>query len=219
MTTNGTPPSSAEEGWSGPVAGLARLVDGLRRDVEPLTPLPQRVEELAEVLARLSETVASLATRRTADPAPSWLLAPESPDDTTTLVEQLAGWMQAIYLRYPDGAASLPDCWLWHPDLIEELVWLMHAWSAAYQGPVACVALAGDWHDRQRPGVVRRIRQSVGSCSRDRHRDLPGRPPLHSGRPDLPGLDQLGEIAAWWATGRDSTPPDPARLVSEGRWT
>ncbi|AEA22314.1 hypothetical protein Psed_0032 [Pseudonocardia dioxanivorans CB1190] len=219
MTSNNTPPSANEDGWVGPLAGLARLVDGLRRDIDPLTPLPQRVEELAEVLARLSETVASIANRRNAGPAPSWLLAPESAEDTATLLDELSGWMAAIYLRYPDGVATLPDCWLWHPDVIEELVWLMHAWSAAYQGPAASVALAGDWHDRQRPGVVRRIRQAVGSCSRERHRDRPGRPPLHTGRPALAGAEQLREIAAWWAIGRDATPPEPAQLDSEGAWT
>ncbi|GAA4536641.1 hypothetical protein [Pseudonocardia xishanensis] len=209
-----TPPASPaagdQDGWSGPVAGLARLVDGLRRDVDPLTGLPGRVEELAEVLARLSETVASLATRRNAGPAPSWLLAPDSPEDTAAILDDLAAWMGAIYLRYPDGAAVLPDCWAWHPDVVEELVWLMHAWSAAYQGPAASVALAGDWHDRQRPGVVRRIRQNVGSCSVERHQTRAGRPPLTTTVPTVPALGQLGELAAWWATARDSTPPEPA---------
>ncbi|GAY10915.1 hypothetical protein [Pseudonocardia sp. N23] len=220
MTTNNPPPANpVESDWAGPVAGLARLVDGLRRDVDPLAALPRRVEELAEVLARLSETVAAIATRRNTGPAPTWLLAPENPQDTATLLDELSAWMPAIYLRYPDAAAVLPDCWLWHPDVVEELIWLMYAWSGAYQGPAPSVALVGDWHDRQRPGVVRRIRQTVGSCSRERHRDRPGRPPLHAGRPDLPGSDQLHEIAAWWATGRDTTPPEPAPLAAEGAWT
>ena len=222
MSAN-TPPANPgagdEGGWSGPVAGLARLVDGLRRDVDPLTGLPGRVDELAEVMVRLSETVASVATRRNASPAPTWLLAPETPDDTANLLDDLTAWLGAIYLRYPDGLAALPDCWLWHPDVVEELVWLMHAWSAAYQGPAASVALAGDWHDRQRPGVVRRIRANHGSCSIERHRDGPGRPPITTGRPDIPGRDQISEIAAWWATARDYAPPEPAELVSEGAWT
>ena len=58
-----------------------------------------------------------------------------------------------MFLRYPDGVAVLPECWLWHPDVVEELLWLMHAWRAAYEGRGASVQLAGDWHDRQRPGV------------------------------------------------------------------
>ncbi|GAY12613.1 hypothetical protein [Pseudonocardia sp. N23] len=209
-------PGAGEDGWSGPVAGLARLVDSLRRDIDPLTTLPGRVDELAEVLARLSETVASIATRRNAGPAPTWLLAPANPDDTTNLLDDLTAWLGAIYLRYPDGAAALPDCWLWHPDLVEELVWLMHAWSAAYQGPAASVALAGDWHDRQRPGVVRRIRQNVGSCSVERHQTRGGRPPLTATAPAVPALEQLAEIAAWWATARDSAPPEPTDPSANG---
>ncbi|GAY11648.1 hypothetical protein [Pseudonocardia sp. N23] len=212
MSPNTPPanPAAGEDGWSGPVAGLARLVDGLRRDIDPLTGLPGRVEELAEVLARLSETVASIATRRNAGPAPSWLLAPANPEDTTSILEDLAAWMGAIYLRYPDGAAVLSDCWAWHPDVVEELVWLMHAWSAAYQGPAASVALAGDWHDRQRPGVVRRIRQNVGSCSIERHQTRAGRAPLTATAPTVPAAGQLAQLAAWWATARDSAPPEPA---------
>jgi len=143
-------------------------------------------------------------------PAPTWPLAPETPDDTANLLDDLTAWLGAIYLRYPDGLAALPDCWLWHPDVVEELVWLMHAWSAAYQGPAASVALAGDWHDRQRPGVVRRIRQNVGSCSVERHQARGGRPPLTATAPAVPALGQLAEIAAWWATARDSAPPEPA---------
>ncbi|RTL61292.1 MAG: hypothetical protein EKK42_35545 [Pseudonocardiaceae bacterium] len=210
------PGASDEGGWSGPIAGLARLVDGLRRDIDPLTGLPGRVDELAEVLARLSETVASVASRRSAGPAPSWLLAPTNPDDTTSLLDDLAAWLAAIFLRYPDGAAVLPDCWLWHPDVVEELVWLMHAWSAAYQGPAASVALAGDWHDRQRPGVVRRVRQNVGSCSVERHQTRSGRPPLTATVPAVPALGQLAEIAAWWATARDSAPPEPTHPSANG---
>ncbi|GEL26516.1 hypothetical protein PSU4_54700 [Pseudonocardia sulfidoxydans NBRC 16205] len=218
MSSNTPPanPAAGEDNWSGPVAGLARLVDGLRRDVDPLTGLPARVEELAEVLARLSETVASLATRRNAGPAPSWLLAPDAPADTAAILDDLAAWMGAIYMRYPDAAAVLPDCWLWHPDVVEELVWLMHAWSAAYQGPAASVALAGDWHDRQRPGVARRIRQNVGSCSVERHQTRAGRPPLTAIAPAVPAVGQLGEIAAWWATARDSTPPEPTDHSANG---
>ena len=93
------------------------------------------------------------------------------------LVEQVLGelcaWLHAIFLRYPDGAVALPVCWLYHPDVIEELLWLMHAWCAAYQGKGASVQLAGDWHDRQRPGVVRRIKSGAGSCSIERHQTRP----------------------------------------------
>ncbi|RTL61602.1 MAG: hypothetical protein EKK42_34515 [Pseudonocardiaceae bacterium] len=203
-----TPPP-AEEGWTGPVAGLARLVDGLRRDLDPLTGLPGRVEELASLVAGLAEAAAASTTRKQASPAPSWLLAPDDPRKTADLLDGLAGWMGAVYLRYPDAGAGLPECWCWHPDVVEELLWLMHAWSAAYQGPAASVALAGDWHDRQRPGVVRRIRAAAGSCSRENHQTRPGRPPLPTGAPSAPDAHELGVVAGWWATDRDHPAPEP----------
>ncbi|WP_211170764.1 hypothetical protein, partial [Pseudonocardia bannensis] len=207
--TVSTPRPAAEEGWTGPVAGLARLVDGLRRDLDPLTGLPERVEEVASLVAGLAEALAASTARRQAGPAPSWLLAPTDPCKVGDLLDALAGWMSAVYLRYPEAAACLPDCWSWHPDVVEELLWLMYAWSAAYQGPAASVGLAGDWHDRQRPGVVRRIRQSAGSCSRENHQTRPNRPPLPTGGAPVPGAHELDVVARWWAIGRDDPAPEP----------
>jgi hypothetical protein len=33
--------------------------------------------------------------------------------------------LHTIFLRYPDGAGALPECWLYHPDVVEELTWLL----------------------------------------------------------------------------------------------
>jgi hypothetical protein len=60
------------------VAGLAREVEGLRRTVERLTALPGRVEDLAELVARLTETVA-VAGGRPAAPRPGWTCRPTAP--------------------------------------------------------------------------------------------------------------------------------------------
>ena len=51
----------------------------------------------------------------------------------------LAGWVAGIYLRYLDAAQSLPECWLWHPEVVEELLWLHTAWLHAYR-PAATLA-------------------------------------------------------------------------------
>ena len=102
-------------------------------------------------------------------------------------------------------------------------MWLMHAWLAAYQGPAAAVGLVADWHDRYRPGVVRRIRTVAGSCSFERHQTRPGwAPPL--GAVAVPGGDTVGVIAGWWAVRRDQPAPEPvARATGPGdgqaRWS
>ncbi|WP_246633574.1 DUF2637 domain-containing protein [Pseudonocardia nigra] len=169
------------------VAGLAREVDGLRRTVESLTGMPGRVDELARLVTQLADTVAAVSARPGPTPAPSWLLLPDDEDVVARVLGELCAWLHAFYLRYSDAAASLPECWLWHPEVVEELLWLRHAWCAAYQGKSASVALAGDWHDRQRPGVVRRIKQYAGSCSPERHQARPEWDQTPTGAAPVPG--------------------------------
>ena len=116
---------------------------------------------LAELVRQLADAV-NATTAAAAGGVASWLDLPTEVDTAHAVLGELLTWMQVVYLRYPDAAAGLPDCWLWHPDVIEELLWLMQAWLAAYRDDKAAVSLAGDWHDRYRPGVVRRITTSAG---------------------------------------------------------
>ena len=199
------------------LAGLAREIDQLRRTVEPLLGLPDRVDDLTRLATDLTNAVAALTARRAAPPCPSWLLLPTDPDLAARVLDELVGWLAVVYLRYPDGADHLPECWAWHPDVVEELLWLMHAWATAYQGPQAGVSLVGDWHDRQRPGVVRRIRQSAGSCSVENHQTRAGWTRRPSAAPTVPGTDSIGSLAQWWATRRDQDAPEPPpRLTPVG---
>jgi hypothetical protein len=191
------------------LAGVAREVDGLRRAVDPLRDIGGRVEDLARLVGQLTDAVTALSKRPGATPAPSWLLLPTDPAAVEQVLGEVCVWLHAVFLRYPDGAAALPPCWLWHPDVVEELVWLMHAWCVAYQGKAASVALAGDWHDRQRPGVVRRIRQNAGSCSIERHQTRPEWEQHPAGATPVPGLDAVASIAGWWAARRDDPAPEP----------
>ncbi|MFP5023514.1 hypothetical protein [Pseudonocardia phyllosphaerae] len=191
------------------LAAMAREVDLLRGRLAGVEPLVGRVDELSRVVSQMADTLATLAARRRRGVAPSWLSAAADTGVTGPLLDELCAWLGTVFLRYPDGASVLPGCWLWHPDVVEELLWLMHAWCAAYQGPDASVGLAGDWHDRQRPGVVARVRRSAGSCSLEAHQNRagwsapPGAPPLVLGHAQVP------LIAAWWADRRDQPPPEP----------
>lgn len=192
------------------LAGVAREVDGLRRAVDPLRDIGGRVEDLARLVGQLTDAVTALSKRPGATPAPSWLLLPTDPAAVEQVLGEVCAWLHTVFLRYPDGVAALPPCWLYHPDVVEELLWLMHAWSSAYQGKAASVALAGDWHDRLRPGVVRRIRQNAGSCSVERHQTRPEWEQHPTGATAVPGLDAVASIAGWWAAHRDEPAPEPA---------
>jgi hypothetical protein len=215
MTTpNGHTPAPDATGEDCPTAvslsGLARTVEGLERRLDQLAPVSKRVDELGAMLTRLAHHVtAAKADGGPSMVAPSWLDLGTQPGagDTTAdaeaILAMLAGWVGGIFLRYSD--ARLPDCWLWHPDVVEELLWLHAAWIAAYD-PDAPVSAVGDWHDRQRLGVVARIKTYAGLCSLEAHQ--PGQD-RHQPAPAAPTADAAPVIAAWWANDRNQAAPAP----------
>jgi hypothetical protein len=206
-TTNGSPNGRAYVyADAEAVAGLAREIEALRQSIDKLRGLPSRVDELAQLVAQLAEATAA-STAAAAGGVASWLDLPTEVDAAYAVLGELLAWMQVVYLRYPDAAAGLPDCWLWHPDVVEELLWLMHAWLAAYRDDNAPVSLAGDWHDRYRPGVARRITSTAGRCSLENHQPRDGQP--LPGGPVVPVAGAAEQIATWWATTRTGPAPEP----------
>jgi len=215
VNVNGHPPGQGCEcSAAASVAGLAREVEQLRRTVDEHDALRERLDNLAGLVARLAETIATApGTNQAAAAAPSWLDHPAEPGRPVEaseaaraaedLLSTLSGWVGGIYLHYTD-ARSLPVCWMWHPDIVEELLWLHLAWLAAHS-PDAASSAVGDWHDRQRPGVVRRVNGYASACSLGAHRPGGDR---HT--PILPTVtDASAVIAAWWATNRDQPAPEP----------
>jgi hypothetical protein len=205
-SANGSPNGSAHVyPDAGAVAGLAREIEALRESIDTLRGLPSRVDEVAGLVAQLADAVNAFPTA--AGGVASWLDLPAEVDAVYSVLGELLAWMQVVYLRYPDAAAGLPDCWLWHPDVVEELLWLMQAWLAAYRDDKAAVSLAGDWHDRYRPGVVHRITSTAGRCSLENHQPREGQ--SLPGAPVVPVAGAVELIATWWASARTDPPPEP----------
>lgn len=180
-------------------------VVALAREVERAT---RRVGELDTLVRQLGEDVTRLLDAETVDddrpPLPSWLAVVDSTRARAMLAD-LADWLTRVYLRHPD--AALPACWAWHPSAVEELLWLRRAHAAAYEGRGASWRDVGDFHDRLRPGVVRRLHEAIGSCELALHTsggdaDLPA--------PTVPLADALGWIAELWTT--DRTSPEPTNI-------
>jgi hypothetical protein len=181
-------------------------------DPEALTALGRTVERAVRRLGAVEATVTELAAgvaelveQQDQDDEESrvrsWLAA-DDPGQAREDLEELTGWLGAVYLRYP--GAVLPTCWLWHPAVVEELWWLRQAHRDAYEGPFASWARVGDWHERARPGVVRRVAEAAGDCELSVHAADPGRVPV------VPLADAAAMIAGWWAaTDRPDTPPAP----------
>ena len=188
-----------------PPAESDSRVEGLARVVERFT---RRVKDLDGLLGELAEDVASLAARA-ADVSPadgdqvaplSWLLV-EDPDVAVSAMQDLVEWLGRVFLRY--GDSELPACWLWHPGVVEELMWLRRAHSAAFSGKGPTEQRVGDWHDRQRPGVVRRLKDEFGKCHLGLH--VAGKAQVSREVP-FAGIAELH--AEQWAMSK--TPPQPS---------
>lgn len=186
-----------------------RLVS-LSRDVERTG---RRVDELDGLVRRLGVDVSAIAHHlSTGSPGSgedresgvrAWLLI-EDRERAEADIDDLILWLDRVYLAYP--GATLPTCWLWHSWIVEELWWLRQAHADAYSPVVGSWQRAGDWHDRLRPNVVRRIRQSVVACEVSEHR--PGRGQAHPAA-RAPMTVAADAIAAWAAAGRPDPAPEP----------
>jgi hypothetical protein len=183
------------------VAGLAREVEAIRRALDD-TATAAELGRLAKVVTDLTSMVGPPANPDDASVL-SWLAAPAEQAKTVAMLDDLVGWLGTIYLRYADGVRSLPECWMWHPDIVEELLWLHQAWRDAY-GEAGTIRAAADWHDRLRPGVVRRIGDYARACSLENH--LPDRA---ASAPTVPVVEAAEAIALWWADARHERPPAP----------
>ncbi|MGH3628595.1 MAG: hypothetical protein ACRDRL_14320 [Sciscionella sp.] len=182
---------------------------GLGRDVERTG---QRVDRIETLLRLLSEQVGEhdgllKPDAAEAPPVRSWLQIKDAAQAREDLVD-LTAWLAEVYLRYPD--AALASCWLWHPTVVEELWWLRQAHYDAYEGPLATYSRAGDWHDRLRPGVARRVRAALSSCELALHQQ----PPLVPAVPLVGAVDRVVEL---WATTRGTPLPTEEELAEAER--
>jgi hypothetical protein len=80
----------------------------------------------------------------------------------------------------------------------------MYAWLAAYRDEDATVA--GDWHDRYRPGVVKRIRAVAGTCPLENYQSSS---PRFATAAPVPLIAAMAPISEWWARDRRDVPPVP----------
>ena len=187
-----------------PGGGTEERLTALARDCERNNRrLRDHETMLTDLTSAYADLAAQLEDNPERQPPQSWLRegGPAGAADTLT---DLVGWLARVYLQYP--GAALPSCWLWHPWVVEELLWLRHAHHAAYTGPAASIAKAADWHDRHRPGVLRRIAHGAGNCELLLHTEGGDatRP-----TPTPPLASAVDDIAAWAAARPGTAPPVP----------
>lgn len=191
------------------VVALGRAV---QRALRRLDTVDKNVLQLAADVTALG--VQLTGARPEAAPLWSWF----GVDDPVRATEDLAAlveWVDAVYLRF--SGVQLPSCWLWHPDAIEELRWLRGAHADAYDPEHGSWLRVGDWHDRQRPGVVRRLHADLGACALDRHADTgPRGREVHDPEPAPLGAHH-GAVARTWVATRTAGPDPDAALLAEAK--
>lgn len=187
----------------------------------------KRVETVDRNLLQLAADVAALSSRLAPDdaapgdedgpsPVRSFLLASDV-EQTVMDLADLVDWMARVYVRFT--RAQLSSCWLWHPEVVEELWWLRGAHADAFDPQNGSWMRVGDWHDRQRPGVERRVNALVGKCSLSRHVDRNGRP-ADVTEPAPPALaGHHAAVAAHWVATRTAGPAPTEAVLAEAEQT
>ena len=193
-----------------PTKQAAALAGELDRQGRRVTALENRAGDIEGAVASLACDVATLASYVAPDgdkALRSWLLA-KDPKLASEDLTALAGWLDAVWLRYPD--AILPSCWAWHPALVEELHVLRLAHVDAFDPKRGTVAKAADWHDRLRPHTASRIADAYRRCGLHKHTPNGS---AHLAAPATPLTGHLRAISQQWATAKTSPTPTPDQLT------
>lgn len=201
------PEPADDAGLTATVQALSRMVDRTARRIDHLDG---RISALAEIVTDLAlkispapdqpgDLTASTDGEMVAGPGVrSWLLA-DDPDQAGADLHDLTRWVWQVYSWYPD--TWLSSCWLWHPEVIEELWWLRVAHADAYDPRGGSSLRVADWHERHRPGVARRVGTVLRSCELNRHIPFNNRP-VEVTPPGPPALARhAGAVAAVWTAG------------------
>ena len=195
-------------------------VVALGRDVQRAA---HRIDRMDQSLAALAADMAALhhAPGAQASPAPgdgptpvrSWLAA-DDPDQAVKDLGELIAWVDRFYVRF--SRAQLSSCWMWHPDVVEELWCLRGAHVEAFHPETGSWMRVGDWLDRQRPGVERRLNPLMAKCALSRHVERNGRPADVTEPPSAPLAAHHAVVAAWWARTCTAGPDPTPEQLAEG---
>lgn len=206
--------SPAPGGEDPTIVALGRAV---QRALNRIDTVDKNVLQLAADVAALGGRLAPTDEPTEAQPAVrSWLLMTDAERAAADLAD-LAEWMGRVYVRYT--RAQLSSCWLWHPEVIEELWWLRCAHADAYHPEDGSWLRVGDWHDRQRTGVERRVNVLLAGCSLSRHVDRNGRPAEVTEPTPPPLAGHHADVAAHWVATRTAGPTPSADVVTEAEQT
>jgi len=117
-------------------ADMLAELGGLRTQVAELARHSDQTSALAQQVAELATTLDELANEDDEgkkNPKPLDL-AHIAPGDRTTVITNLAGWVNTVvFTGWPWTQDQIRACWPHHPDLINDMLLLKTTYEAAYQ--------------------------------------------------------------------------------------
>jgi len=173
-------------------ARLANVPDDLRALRDHLAGIPSDIEAR---LDRLAGQIAAIALGDSAESGPpvSWFDVTDA-DVAERMLTELADWVKRVVRRYPESR-QLGNCWMHHPELVEQLIVLRLLWMRAYRNPDGQVEKAAEWQDRWLPGFFGRIREKCQGFGTGVHQlDAQAR----MAADDQRQIDRIPKYARWW---------------------
>ena len=211
--------------------GLGEQVDGLRTQLGEvavqLISVASAVNGMAGLAAQvkeLSDQVTALAERLGAEEEPPKPAGPALPswfevhgEQARVMLSDLVEWVDTILIHHFAARDALPECWMYHGEQVENLLWLRAGWYFVHRSPDAKPWHGYDWHDRWMPAVMARIKRTLGAsgCRFDNHREDSTEHKVRQERNPherIPETDPgvIDTYARWWVQTRgsgDVTPP------------
>src|SRR5690606_38367923 len=123
------------------------------------------------------------------------------------MLEDLLPWLDTFFLRFPDGADVLRECWMHHPEVVEVLLALKAAHRDAMRGR-GWGTQAMTWLWVYRTQTVEGIRNFMGACDLSRH-ETPAQPVK------AVGASAIEHIAEQWVSTRSTPAPRSEEHTSE----
>jgi hypothetical protein len=175
-------------------------VEALRGEVATLSGV---VAELGGMVQDLAGDIVRFVAQGDPSAVRSWI-AVDDPELGRLMLADLAEWLSSVWVRFPGPA--LPECWAYHPYVVEELWVVMNLHRACFRKGGTWQNLA-DWLKTYRPAAAERIQKEVGSCELTEHEPGADLDPVDWA--SVPEAD-LSEVADYWTGHRRAPyPPSP----------
>lgn len=187
---------------------LINRVDKLLIEHRQLARQHEELEKLTGQVARAVKTIlaepkpAAAATDAGGEEAPKkgqpeWLGCRDV-EEAQVILEGVAAWVEDYGL---DLQLPVTPCWPWHPYWVVLLLAAAEHHDAAYRSKSA--KDVSEFVTRVMPTINAQIRKAMNDRECDEH--------THKEISDATGydvhMDQLPDLAAWWATDRQGRPP------------